>query len=84
MHSGKGSHAAGGQCPRDLASKSTQRYLTGVLRAGRLPKQLSAGGQWPDGVDAGECPVRAVRRLRHDAAADQWTLAYAGATPPQP
>ena len=79
-HSGKGSKAPAEQCPRDLASKSTQKYLTGVLKSGRQPKQLTFGNQWPDGVDARASPLRAVRRLSHSE--DTWTFAFDGDVPP--
>ena len=78
-HSGKGSPAASGICPRDLHDKSTQSYLTRVLRHGRLPSQLAKAyaGQWPDGMDASANPVRAVRRLQFACGA--WSLCYDGA-----
>ena len=79
-HSGKGSKAPAEQCPRDLASKSTQKYLTCVLKAGRQPKQLCFGNQWPDGVDSRASPLRAVRRLSH--LEGTWSFAFAGDVPP--
>ena len=81
-HTGKGSAAAAQPCRKDLAAKSTQRYLTGALRRGAQPAQLIVAGQWPDGTDNAAFPVRPVYRLRWDGA--RWQFGFAADEAPSP
>ena len=79
-HTGKGSPAAAEPCPKNLHDKSTQGYLTKVLRQGKQPAQLAKAfaGQWPDGVSATATPQRPVYRCHWDVEA--WCLTYDGST----